>query len=172
MDGFAADYTYYIRELPQSALRTAPSGMGPLAVHADFISLPRPLPLGEVDANVVSRRRGRGRFPAAPPLPQEAGAVNAVRLYDSSRENGIPERPQTLRYAENINNSSAEDGQSKAEAILDYFFFSCSVSPSRGVMYTVVYTSYSTMPGLAPLAFQMFFTSVVSTATLAPVPAL
>ena len=53
-----------------------------------------------------------------------------------------------------------------------YFFFSCSARPSRGVMYTVVYTSYSTMPGLAPLAFQMFFTSVVSTATLAPVPAL
>ena len=105
-------------------------------------------------------------------LPQEAGAADAGRLYDPTRENGIPERPQTLRYAENINNSSAEDGQSKAEAILDYFFFSCSVSPSRGVMYTVVYTSYSTMPGLAPLAFQMFFTSVVSTATLAPVPAL
>ena len=53
-----------------------------------------------------------------------------------------------------------------------YFFFNCSARPSRGVMYTVVYTSYSTMPGLAPLAFQMFFTSVVSTATLAPVPAL
>ena len=54
----------------------------------------------------------------------------------STRENGIPERPQTLRYAENINNSSAEDGQSKAEAIaiLDHFFFSCSSSPSRGVM--------------------------------------
>ena len=31
----------------------------PLAVHANFISLPRPLPLGEVDANAVSRRRGR-----------------------------------------------------------------------------------------------------------------
>ena len=59
-------------------------------------------------------RRG---FPAAPPLPQEAGAADAGRLYDPTRENGIPERPQTLRYAENINNSSAEDGQSKAEAI-------------------------------------------------------
>ena len=34
-----------------------------MAVHANFISLPRPLPLGEVDANVVSRRRGRGCFP-------------------------------------------------------------------------------------------------------------
>ena len=33
----------------------------PLAVHAKFISLPRPLPLGEVDANKVSRRRGRAR---------------------------------------------------------------------------------------------------------------
>ena len=56
-------------------------------------------------------------LPAAPPLPQEAGAADAGRLYDPTRENGIPERPQTLRYAENINNSSAEDGQSKAEAI-------------------------------------------------------
>ena len=89
----------------------------PLAVHANFISLPRPLPLGEVDANAVSRRRGRGCFPAALLLPQEAGAADAGRLYDPTRENGIPERPQTLRYAENINNSSAEDGQSKAEAI-------------------------------------------------------
>ena len=35
----------------------------PLAVHANFISLPRPLPLGEVDANKVSRRRGRARCP-------------------------------------------------------------------------------------------------------------
>ena len=59
----------------------------PLAVHANFISLPRPLPLGEVDANAVSRRRGRGclrkgklprqrarplrqSLPALPPLPK------------------------------------------------------------------------------------------------------
>ena len=52
------------------------------------------------------------------------------------------------------------------------FCFSISARSSLGVTYTVVYTSYSTMPGLAPLAFQMFFTSVVSTATFAPVPAL
>ena len=45
-----------------SALTALPKGE-PLAVHANFISLPRPLPLGEVDANVVSRRRGRGCFP-------------------------------------------------------------------------------------------------------------
>ena len=68
----------------------------PLAVHANFISLPRPLPLGEVDANVVSRRRGRGCFSAAPPLPQEAGAANAACHYDPTRENGIAERPQNL----------------------------------------------------------------------------
>ena len=36
-----------------------PSKWEPLAIHAKFISLPRPLPLGEVDANKVSRRRGR-----------------------------------------------------------------------------------------------------------------
>ena len=126
-----------------------------------------------MDANVVSRRRGRGCFPAARPFPKETSVGKlSFSSTTSPRENGIPEHPQTLRYAENINNSSAEDGQSKAEAISDHFFFSCSASPSRGVMYTVVYTSYSTMPGLAPLAFQMFFTSVVSTATLAPVPAL
>ena len=35
----------------------------PLAVHTKFISLPRPLPLGEVDANAVSRQRGLGRSP-------------------------------------------------------------------------------------------------------------
>ena len=172
MDGFAADYTYYIRELPQSALRTAPSGMGPLAVHADFISLPRPLPLGEVDANVVSRRRGRGRFPAAPPLPQEAGAADAVRLYDPTREKANRENPQIFPIGKFKTILPLNMARAQAEAILDHFFFSCSASPSRGVMYTVVYTSYSTMPGLAPLAFQMFFTSVVSTATLAPVPAL
>ena len=35
----------------------------PLAVHTKFISLPRPLPLGEVDANAVSGRRRLGRSP-------------------------------------------------------------------------------------------------------------
>ena len=35
-----------------------------MAVHTSFISLPRPLPLGEVDANAVSRRRGRARCPS------------------------------------------------------------------------------------------------------------
>ena len=34
----------------------------------------------------------------------------AASLYDPTRENGIPERPQTLRHSENIDNSSAEDG--------------------------------------------------------------
>ena len=43
----------------------APPKWEPLAVHANFISLPRPLPLGEVDANAVSRRRGRGGCPCA-----------------------------------------------------------------------------------------------------------
>lgn len=83
-------------ELALSAsLRSAALPKGePLAAHANFISLPRPLPLGEVDANVVSRRRGRGCFPAAPPLPQEAGAANAVRLYDPTREKVNRENPQ------------------------------------------------------------------------------
>ena len=36
--------------------------------------------------------------------------------HDPSRENGIPERPQTLRYSEIINNFSAEYAQSKCGA--------------------------------------------------------
>ena len=36
-------------------------------------------------------------FPAAPPLPQEAGAVAAVFLHDPTRENAAPERPQAFR---------------------------------------------------------------------------
>ena len=100
------------RPLSQSltALPALPKGE-PLAVHANFISLPRPLPLGEVDANVVSRRRGRGCSPQRL-LPQEAGAANAACHYDPTREKGIAERPQTLRYPEIINNSSAEYAQS------------------------------------------------------------
>ena len=51
-----------------------------------------------------------------------------------SRENGLPERPQTLRQSEIIKFSSAEDAQSSAARSSDHFFFSCSSSPSRGVM--------------------------------------
>ena len=40
----------------------------------------------------------------------ESGAANAVSRSDPSRENGIAERPQALRYPEIINNLSAEDG--------------------------------------------------------------
>ena len=51
-----------------------------------------------------------------------------------SRENGLPERPQTLRQSEIIKFSSAEDAQSNAARSSNHFFFSCSSSPSRGVM--------------------------------------
>ena len=56
-------------------------------------------------------------LPAAPPLPQEAGAANAVDRYDPSREKGIAERPQALRYPEIIKFSSAIYAQSNAERI-------------------------------------------------------
>ena len=69
----------------------------PLAVHANFISLPRPLPLGEVDANVVSRRRGRGCFPAARPFPKET-SVGKLPLPSTtpSREKANRQSPQAL----------------------------------------------------------------------------
>ena len=47
----------------------------------------------------------------------ESGAANAVSLHDPSRENGIAERPQALRYPEIINILSAIYAQSNAERI-------------------------------------------------------
>ena len=55
--------------------------------------------------------------PAAPPLPQEAGAANAVDRYDPTRENAMPERPQTLRLCSIKNILSAIYAQSNAERI-------------------------------------------------------
>ena len=42
---------------------------------------------------------------------------NSLSRLTPSVKKGIPERPQTLRYPEIKNNSSADYGQSKAEAI-------------------------------------------------------
>ena len=57
-------------------------------------------PSGELAANAVSRLRGLA--------PQrrafaESGAANAASGSDPSRENGIAERPQALRYPKNKN---------------------------------------------------------------------
>ena len=49
----------------------------------------------------------------------ESGAANAVSLHDPSRENGIAERPQALRYPEIINILSAIYAQSNAARILN-----------------------------------------------------
>ena len=47
----------------------------------------------------------------------ESGAANATSHYDPSRENGIAERPQALRYPEIINILSTIYAQSNAERI-------------------------------------------------------
>ena len=47
----------------------------PLAVHANFIFLPRPLPLGEVSPQVTERAR---MLTAVRLFPQETSAANAV----------------------------------------------------------------------------------------------
>ena len=57
-------------------------------------------------------------LPAAPPLPQEAGAADAVFGLDPSCENGVQESPQTFLNPE-IKKFSAEYAQSKAEGILN-----------------------------------------------------
>jgi len=65
---------------------------------------------------------GKGRKDKIQPFPQrrafaESGAANAVFLYDPTRENAMPERPQTLRHCSIKNNFSAEYAQSEAERI-------------------------------------------------------
>ena len=57
---------------------------------------------------------------SAPPQRRvfaENGAAAAVFLYDSTRENAMPERPQTLRHCSIKNNLSADYAQSNAERI-------------------------------------------------------
>ena len=67
---------------------------------------------------------GSARLRQAEAFPQrrafaESGAAPAVPGCDPSRENGIAERPQTLRYSEIINILSAIYAQSNAARILN-----------------------------------------------------
>ena len=67
---------------------------------------------------------GFARLRQAEAFPQcrafaESGAASAVPGCDPSRENGIAERPQTLRYSEIINILSAIYAQSNAARILN-----------------------------------------------------
>ena len=55
--------------------------------------------------------------PRSAAFPQETGAGAAVFRHAPSCENGIAERPQTLRYPEIKNKFSADNGYSKAEAL-------------------------------------------------------
>ena len=82
------------------------------------------LPLsGEVDLRSKDGE-GSARLRQAEAFPQcrafaESGAASAAPLHDPSRENGIAERPQTLRYSEIKNNLSAIYAQSNAARILN-----------------------------------------------------
>ena len=72
------------------------------------------LPLGELSPQVTERA---SLLPPQRRAFAESGAANAVSLHDPSRENGIAERPQALRYPEIINILSAIYAQSNAERI-------------------------------------------------------
>jgi hypothetical protein len=52
----------------------------------------------------------RVRFPRSAALSQKAVLHLPLAFTPPSRENGIAERPQTLRYSEIKNNLSAEHG--------------------------------------------------------------
>ena len=75
---------------------TFPKGTA-LAVAGNFAAAPKGAPLGELDANVVSRLRGY--FPQRRAFA-ESGAANAVFLYDPSREKAILENPQIFQNCE------------------------------------------------------------------------
>ena len=92
----------------------APSGREPLAWRESLRFCQGPHLRGGC------RRRRLGEF--YPPQRRafaESGAANAVFGCDPSRENAMPERPQTLRHCSIKNNFSAIYAQSKAERILN-----------------------------------------------------
>ena len=65
---------------------TAPPKWEPLAVHANFISMPRPLPLGEVDL--------RSKDEEGELAGKKASTVDICCSYFAQK---APEHPQTLR---------------------------------------------------------------------------
>ena len=82
-------YRRYPFRLLTAFAATIPKGTA-FVVAASFPALPKGVPLGEL----ASVARLRGLLPAAPPLPQEAGAANAVFLHDPTREKANRENPQ------------------------------------------------------------------------------
>ena len=70
------------------------------------------------------RKSGLWQFPfTAPHFRRKQAPELPFSVTIPSRENGIAERPQTLRYPENQNNSSAEYAQSNAEGISNHFLY-------------------------------------------------
>jgi len=120
MGGKGGGYTYIIRELSQSkpvGFDSSPASVLALS-GANAPALPKGEPLAKPVTWHLSRKLyrharaspfGRGGserselterarlLPRSAALPQEAGAANAVSLHDPTCENGLPERPQTLR---------------------------------------------------------------------------
>ncbi len=83
----------------------APSGREPLAWRESLRFCQGPHLRGGC------RRRRLGEFYPPPRCAfAESGAAAAVFLHDPSRENAMPERPQTLRHCSIKNNFSAEHG--------------------------------------------------------------
>ena len=82
-------YRRYPFRLLTAFAATFPKGTA-FVVAASFPALPKGVPLGEL----ASVARLRGLLPAEPPLPQEAGAANAVFLHDPTREKANRENPQ------------------------------------------------------------------------------
>ena len=66
--------------------------------------LPEPLPLGEVDANAVSRRRGLGRFPQRGCFRRKPALQMPLSSTTPPHENAMPDSPQAARHCPNYSN--------------------------------------------------------------------
>ena len=94
------DWLFHGRGTPSGADAPAPPRGSLRALPKSFPLLLKPSPWGRWIA--AKRQDGRGN--------------PAVSLHDPTCENGTPERPQTLRGSEIINNSSADHAQSECGA--------------------------------------------------------
>ena len=62
---------------------------------------PEPLPLGEVDANAVSRRRGLARSPQRGCFRRKPALQMPLSSTTPPRENAMPDSPQAVRHCSN-----------------------------------------------------------------------
>ena len=82
--------------------------------------------------------RGERALARSATLPQKAALQMLSAVTTPSRENAMPERPQTLRHCSIINNISAEYAQSSAERIPIVFLRTAPLPPDAPAKHTAM----------------------------------